>query len=124
MAAAALAELAGLLAGYAGGRLPARVSDEPAHPRLADGEPVPDGLVAVPVRGPRRGQHGRRVRRRPPRLTRPPTPPPPATSATPPHDRSDRMTTTATADDVLATLQRAYDVVKPKRPAHAAPRAT
>lgn len=45
MAAASLTELAGLLAGYAGGHLPARVSDEPAHPRLADGEPVPDGLV-------------------------------------------------------------------------------
>ncbi|HEY8527963.1 MAG TPA: beta-ketoacyl synthase N-terminal-like domain-containing protein [Acidimicrobiales bacterium] len=45
MAAAALAELAGLLAGYEAGALPARVSDDPAHPRLADGEPPPDGLV-------------------------------------------------------------------------------
>jgi 3-oxoacyl-(acyl-carrier-protein) synthase len=45
MAAAALAELAGVLAGYEAGVLPTRVSDDPAHPRLADGEAPPDGLV-------------------------------------------------------------------------------
>jgi 3-oxoacyl-[acyl-carrier-protein] synthase II len=45
MAAASLAELAGLLAGYEAGQLPVRVSDDPAHPRLADGEPPPEGLV-------------------------------------------------------------------------------
>jgi 3-oxoacyl-[acyl-carrier-protein] synthase II len=45
MAAAALVELAGVLAGYEAGLLPVRVSDEPAHPRLADGEAPPDGLV-------------------------------------------------------------------------------
>ena len=42
MAAAALAEMAGLLAGY-DARAPARppVTDEPAHPRLADGGRCP-----------------------------------------------------------------------------------
>jgi 3-oxoacyl-[acyl-carrier-protein] synthase II len=45
MAAASLAELAGVLAGYEAGQLPTRVSDDPAHPRLTDGEPPPDGLL-------------------------------------------------------------------------------
>jgi 3-oxoacyl-[acyl-carrier-protein] synthase II len=45
MAAASLSELAGVLAGYEVGQLPVRVSDDPAHPRLADGEPPPDGLL-------------------------------------------------------------------------------
>jgi 3-oxoacyl-[acyl-carrier-protein] synthase II len=45
MAAAALAEMAGLLCGYAAGALPARVGDGPAHDRLAAGERPPDGLV-------------------------------------------------------------------------------
>jgi 3-oxoacyl-[acyl-carrier-protein] synthase II len=45
MAAASLAELAGVLAGYEAGQLPAQVSDDPAHPRLSDGEPPPDGLL-------------------------------------------------------------------------------
>jgi 3-oxoacyl-[acyl-carrier-protein] synthase II len=45
MAASALAELAALLAGSRAGRLPAPVTDDPAHPRLAGGGPAPDGLV-------------------------------------------------------------------------------
>jgi 3-oxoacyl-[acyl-carrier-protein] synthase II len=45
MAASALAELAAVLAGYEAGRLPGRVSDDRAHPRLTDGEAPPDGLV-------------------------------------------------------------------------------
>lgn len=45
MALAALAELAGLLAGHEIGALPPHVTDDPAHPRLADGGPPPDGLV-------------------------------------------------------------------------------
>jgi 3-oxoacyl-[acyl-carrier-protein] synthase II len=45
MALAALAELAGLMAGYEIGMLPPHVTDDPAHPRLADGGPPPDGPV-------------------------------------------------------------------------------
>ena len=45
MAAAALVELAGLLAGYEIGRLPERVTDDPAHPRLSDGQAPPPGLA-------------------------------------------------------------------------------
>lgn len=45
MALAALSELAGLLAGYEVGALPTHVTGDPAHPRLADGGPPPDGLV-------------------------------------------------------------------------------
>jgi 3-oxoacyl-[acyl-carrier-protein] synthase II len=45
MAAAALVELAGLIAGYQVGRLPGRVTDDPAHPRLSDGQPPPPGLA-------------------------------------------------------------------------------
>jgi 3-oxoacyl-[acyl-carrier-protein] synthase II len=45
MAAAALVELAGLIAGYEAGRLPDRVTDEPAHPRLSDGQAPPPGLA-------------------------------------------------------------------------------
>ena len=45
MALASLAELAGLLAGHEIGALPRHVTDDPAHPRLADGDPPPEGLV-------------------------------------------------------------------------------
>jgi 3-oxoacyl-[acyl-carrier-protein] synthase II len=45
MAAASLVELAGLLAGYEAGRLPVRVTADPAHPRLSDGEAPPPGLA-------------------------------------------------------------------------------
>lgn len=45
MALASLAELAGLVAGYEIDRLPAHVTDDPAHPRLADAGPPPDGPV-------------------------------------------------------------------------------
>jgi hypothetical protein len=45
MAAAALVELAGLLLGYEVGRLPERVTDDPAHPRLSHGEAPPPGLA-------------------------------------------------------------------------------
>ena len=45
MAAAALVELAGLLAGYEVGALPRRVTGDPAHPRLSDGEAPPPGLA-------------------------------------------------------------------------------
>ncbi len=45
MAAAGMAELAALLSGYRVGTLPAHVTDDPAHPRLPDGGPPPDGLV-------------------------------------------------------------------------------
>ncbi|HEY8544631.1 MAG TPA: hypothetical protein VIL36_06275, partial [Acidimicrobiales bacterium] len=45
MALASLAELAGLLAGYEVGALPRHVTADPAHPRLADGDPPPDGPV-------------------------------------------------------------------------------
>lgn len=43
MAAAALVELAGMLAGYEVGHLPDRVTDDPAHARLSDGEAPPPG---------------------------------------------------------------------------------
>lgn len=45
MALASLAELAALIAGYEVGRLPARITDDPSHPRLADADPPPEGLV-------------------------------------------------------------------------------
>ena len=45
MAAAALVELAGLLASYEAGVLPPHVTDDPADPRLPNGGPPPDGLV-------------------------------------------------------------------------------
>jgi 3-oxoacyl-[acyl-carrier-protein] synthase II len=45
MAMASLVELASVLAGYQNGALPGPVTDDPAHPRLADGGPPPAGLV-------------------------------------------------------------------------------
>jgi 3-oxoacyl-[acyl-carrier-protein] synthase II len=45
MAMASLAELAALMAGYEVGSLPARVTDDEADPRLADGDPPPPGPV-------------------------------------------------------------------------------
>lgn len=45
MAMASLVELAGLLGGYEIGALPGHVTDDPAHPRLPDGGPPPEGLV-------------------------------------------------------------------------------
>jgi 3-oxoacyl-[acyl-carrier-protein] synthase II len=45
MALAALAEMAGLLAGYEIGALPTHVTTDAAHPRLADGDRPPDGPV-------------------------------------------------------------------------------
>lgn len=45
MAAAGMAELAGLLSGYRVGTLPTHVTEDPAHRRLPDGGPPPDGLV-------------------------------------------------------------------------------
>jgi 3-oxoacyl-[acyl-carrier-protein] synthase II len=45
MALASLAELAGVLAGYEVGALPRHVTGDPSHPRLADGDPPPEGLV-------------------------------------------------------------------------------
>jgi 3-oxoacyl-[acyl-carrier-protein] synthase II len=45
MAAAGMAELAGLLSSYRVGTLPPHVTDDPAHRRLPDGGPPPDGLV-------------------------------------------------------------------------------
>jgi 3-oxoacyl-(acyl-carrier-protein) synthase len=45
MAMASLAELAGLMAGYQSGSLPPHVTDDPAHPRLADGGTPPSGPV-------------------------------------------------------------------------------
>ena len=45
MGAAGMAELAGLLSSYRTGVLPPHVTDDPAHPRLPDGGPPPDGLA-------------------------------------------------------------------------------
>lgn len=45
MAAAGLAEVAGLLSSYRVGTLPAHVTDDPAHARLPDGGPPPEGLA-------------------------------------------------------------------------------
>jgi 3-oxoacyl-[acyl-carrier-protein] synthase II len=47
MGASALVELAALLAGHRVGRLPRHVTGDPAHPRLADGDPVPEGPVVA-----------------------------------------------------------------------------
>jgi 3-oxoacyl-[acyl-carrier-protein] synthase II len=47
MAAAGMAELAGLLSSYRTGVLPPHVTDDPAHPRLPDGGPPPDGLTLL-----------------------------------------------------------------------------
>jgi 3-oxoacyl-[acyl-carrier-protein] synthase II len=52
MAVSALAELAGALAGWEEGVLPAPVTaTDAAHPRLADGGPPPDGLVVCTSMG-------------------------------------------------------------------------
>jgi len=94
MGVSALAELAALLSGYRVGRLPGHVTDDPAHPRLSDGGPPPDGVVLAASVG--LGGANAAVVLDIPRVP-PAGPPRPATPATPATDSSTDTSSTDTS---------------------------